>query len=52
MSTATLHREKKNDFVPKLRFQEFGEYWKETLLNDVAEFRKGKGISKSRIILA
>ncbi len=50
MSTATLHSEKKIDFVPNLRFQEFGEYWKETLLNDVAEFRKGKGISKSDII--
>ena len=36
--------------TPQLRFPGFDEYWKETLLNDVAEFRKGKGISKSDII--
>ncbi len=35
---------------PQLRFKEFDGKWKETLLNDVAEFRKGKGISKSDII--
>jgi type I restriction enzyme S subunit len=50
MSTATLHNEKKKTLVPQLRFQEFFEYWNETLLNDVAEFKKGKGISKSDII--
>jgi type I restriction enzyme S subunit len=50
MSIATLHIEKKKSFIPKLRFQEFVESWNETLLNDVAEFRKGKGISKSDII--
>ena len=35
--------------APDLRFKGFDEEWKETLLNNVAEFRKGKGISKSDI---
>ena len=50
MSTATLHSEKKKMLIPQLRFPGFEGEWKETLLNDVAEFRKGKGISKSDII--
>jgi len=36
--------------IPQLRFPGFEGEWEETLLNDVAEFRKGKGISKSDII--
>jgi type I restriction enzyme S subunit len=36
--------------MPQLRFLGFDNVWKEVVLNDVAEFRKGKGISKSDII--
>lgn len=50
MSTATLQIEKNKTLVPQLRFQEFVGEWKEILLNDVAEFRKGKGISKADIV--
>jgi type I restriction enzyme, S subunit len=50
MSTITINNQKKVTTVPALRFQEFVGEWKETLLNDVAEFRKGKGISKSDIV--
>jgi type I restriction enzyme S subunit len=35
--------------IPQLRFLGFDNEWKEVVLNDVAEFRKGKGISKSDI---
>ncbi|OUR90972.1 hypothetical protein A9Q87_13385 [Flavobacteriales bacterium 34_180_T64] len=35
--------------VPELRFNEFNGDWSESRLNDVAEFKKGKGISKADI---
>ncbi len=45
----TIQMEKVKKLVPELRFKEFDEEWKEILLINVAEFRKGKGISKSDI---
>jgi len=35
--------------VPKLRFREFSGEWEEKVLNSIASFSKGKGISKSDI---
>ena len=35
--------------VPKLRFPEFQDNWKESKLSQIAKFSKGKGISKSDI---
>ena len=35
--------------VPKLRFGEFNEQWSNYLLDDIAVFLKGKGISKSEL---
>jgi len=35
--------------VPKLRFAEFSGEWEEKLLQEIASFSKGKGISKSDI---
>jgi type I restriction enzyme S subunit len=37
--------------VPKLRFPEFSECWENSILNSIAKFSKGKGISKSDIII-
>ncbi len=37
------------DNIPKLRFREFNDEWKQTKLGDIATFSKGKGISKSDI---
>lgn len=46
-----MSNETKNKVVPKLRFPEFKDSgdWDEKLLEDVAIFLKGKGISKSDI---
>jgi len=58
MSTATTHIDNKPSlrgtkqsypFSPELRFNEFDGDWNESRLNDVAEFKKGKGISKADI---
>jgi type I restriction enzyme S subunit len=49
MSTATTHIETVKKLVPELRFKEFDGEWNESRLNDVAEFKKGKGISKADI---
>ena len=38
-----------NKVVPKLRFREFNDYWNNYLLGNIAEFLKGKGISKSEL---
>ena len=35
--------------VPQLRFHGFDDEWKDTTLNDIATFTKGKGISKNDI---
>ena len=35
--------------IPKLRFKEFSGEWKKKLLDDIATFSKGKGISKADI---
>ena len=35
--------------VPQLRFKEFDGAWEEKNLSDIAEFHKGKGISKADI---
>jgi len=35
--------------IPRLRFSEFEEPWKNAILGDIATFSKGKGISKSDI---
>ena len=35
--------------LPKLRFPEFQDNWKENKLSQIAKFSKGKGISKSDI---
>jgi type I restriction enzyme S subunit len=50
--TNTLKNKKevsKIKLVPELRFNEFNGDWNESRLNDVAEFKKGKGISKADI---
>jgi type I restriction enzyme S subunit len=58
MSTTTTHIDNKPSLrgtkqsyplVPELRFNEFDGDWNESRLNDVAEFKKGKGISKADI---
>ena len=49
MSTETTHIETEKQLVPALRFREFNGDWNESRLNDVAEFKKGKGISKAYI---
>ncbi len=49
MSTATTHIKTDKQLVPALRFKEFDGDWSESRLNDVAEFKKGKGISKADI---
>ena len=36
--------------MPVIRFSEFGNRWKKTLLGDIAIFSKGKGISKSDVV--
>ncbi|MFT6814624.1 MAG: type I restriction enzyme S subunit, partial [Sphingobacteriales bacterium] len=36
--------------IPKLRFSEFDEEWKQYNFGEIAEFSKGKGISKSDIV--
>lgn len=38
-----------NTVVPKLRFGEFEDDWNNHLLDDIATFLKGKGISKSEL---
>ena len=38
-----------NKVVPKLRFGEFEDDWNNHLLDDIATFLKGKGISKSEL---
>tara|TARA_B100001057_G_C22741972_1_gene908135 strand:+ start:36 stop:1277 length:1242 start_codon:yes stop_codon:yes gene_type:complete len=38
-----------NKVVPKLRFGEFKDDWNNHLLDDIATFLKGKGISKSEL---
>lgn len=43
--------EENTDNTPQLRFPEFKERWKKRLLGDVSTFSKGKGISKSDIVL-
>lgn len=40
----------KQSNIPQLRFKEFDGKWEDTLLDNVATFRKGKGISKSDIV--
>ena len=35
--------------IPQLRFPEFSGEWEEKRLGDIADFSKGKGISKSDI---
>jgi type I restriction enzyme S subunit len=58
MSTATTHIDNKpslrgtkqsHPLAPELRFKEFIGEWNENKLNDIAEFKKGKGISKADI---
>jgi type I restriction enzyme S subunit len=49
IATKPSLRNIEGDLLPELRFKGFYEEWKETLLNNIAEFRKGKGISKSDI---
>ena len=49
MSTATTHIKTKKQLVPELRFKEFDGVWSEKRLSDIAEFKKGKGISKADI---
>ena len=44
------HNSKSNSALPRLRFKEFKGVWVESLLNDIAIFSKGKGISKSDIV--
>ena len=39
----------KRTLVPSLRFKEYDGEWTEKKLNDIAEFKKGKGISKADI---
>lgn len=48
MSTTTLQQDTKL-LVPKLRFKEFSGKWEMKTLADIAEFSKGKGISKADI---
>jgi type I restriction enzyme, S subunit len=36
--------------IPKLRFQEFKEIWQHSKLANIAEFSKGKGLSKSDLV--
>jgi type I restriction enzyme S subunit len=49
IATKSSLRNIEGDLLPELRFKGFDEEWKETLLDNIAEFRKGKGISKSDI---
>jgi type I restriction enzyme S subunit len=42
-------RKQSHTLAPALRFNEFDGDWNESRLNDVAEFKKGKGISKADI---
>ncbi len=46
--TKVLH--KKKVLTPKLRFNGFEDEWKNTNLSDIADFLKGKGISKTDIV--
>ena len=41
-----------NMLAPKLRFQGFNDQWKNKKLGDIAQFQKGKGISKIDIQIA
>ena len=36
--------------VPKLRFKEFNDEWKNKFLNDIADFSKGNVLSKSDLV--
>jgi type I restriction enzyme S subunit len=49
----TMNQDDKRTLTPKLRFPEFrdGSGWEENVLGQVAEFYKGKGISKAEIDL-
>ena len=40
----------RKSFVPELRFPEFEGEWEQKRLGDIADFSKGKGISKSDIV--
>ena len=42
-------RKQSHPLAPALRFKDFNGDWNESRLNDVAEFKKGKGISKADI---
>ena len=42
-------RKQSHSLAPALRFKDFNGDWNESRLNDVAEFKKGKGISKADI---
>ena len=48
MEVELLH--KKKVLAPKLRFKEFNDSWSNKKLGDVAQFQKGKGISKIDIV--
>ncbi len=50
MATLILKNNKAVEKAPKLRFPEFSREWKDKTLGSIAQFSKGKGISKSDII--
>ena len=50
MSTNTLRVGKEKRLVPVLRFREFTQEWLNIKFSDIAEFLRGKGISKADIV--
>jgi hypothetical protein len=52
MSATITDSEKVKMLAPKLRFQGFNDQWKNKKFGDIAQFQKGKGISKINIQIA